>query len=200
MKAALGRPGNVIVKVVLDDVPADRRPAQVTISTPDCRWVTGPGKPAPEASRGSGIASEANQWTCRFEDVTPGAPLRFWIASEGGAIDEQLFKLRSGETKTIELRPRASGKARFSTTGKLTGAVRLQVGDESGGWYGVAEKAVDPAAVWTHEVERPAGTFRWRVQVFPLDVPARLRQPKIVEGEAKIEAGKTTEIAVRVPE
>ena len=111
-----------------------------------------------------------------------------------------LSTIGSGETKTIELRPRLAGNVKLATTGKVAGGFVLQVGDDRGVWHWVASKTPERPDTWTHELIRPPGPFRWRVEVWPLDVAPRLRQPRVVEGEVTIEAGKTSAIKVAIPD
>ena len=147
----------VLAHVALDDIPAEKRPERITIWAPDARWVTEPGKPSPNSTRGCGVANEANGWTCRFEDVAPDVPLRFWIDGKD-FTDEQLLTIGSGETRTIELRPKAAGSAKFSSATLVTGGVALSVADERGNWHRVTAGVLDRPAVSDSRARTSTGT------------------------------------------
>ena len=199
IRVALGRTGIVVAHVALDDIPAEKRPERITIWAPDARWVTEPGKPSPTATRGCGVANEANGWTCRFEDVAPDVPLRYWIDGKD-FTDEQLLTIGSGETRTIELRPKAAGSAKFSSATPVTGGITLSVADERGYWHWVTAGVLDRPAVWTRRVRPSPGGVPLACRGLTSRRTRETARAAIAEGEATIEAGKVTAITVALPE
>lgn len=200
IRVEIGRPGVIVAKIVLDDLPAGARPERFAIFTwnESPRWVTAPGKPAPKATRGFGAAEAANDWTCRFEDVRPNVPIRFWVEGYGreDLYDERIVSVGFGEEKTIELRPVVRGTATFTTPPTLSGHVDLHIAGDDGGWHHVASWELQRGKNWSHPQARRPGPFRWRAQLWPLDLPAALRVPKTIEGASEVQAGKTVTIPI----
>ena len=200
LRIVLARPGVLVARVVPDGASAASRPEVWPVSVGDfqARWVSEPGKPVPGVPRGSGRADAAHGWTCRFEDLRSNAAVRCW-AEGAGMFDETFVKIGPGEEKTIELRPRATGAAKLETSRKVIGWVVIEVADDTGGWHHVANKSLARLEAATFEITRPAGAFRWRARLWPIDSPGT-NPPKTAEGEAKIEAGKMTAIVVDLPD
>lgn len=204
LRIELGRPAVLVARVALDDLPAALVPQRVAFSVlgwagdPAGKWVRDPGKPVLERGPGIGEADASNSWTCRFELVPTDVPVRIGLLNPG-LFDEKIVKLAPGEEKTVELRPVAEGKAKLVMSRVVPAALVVKDRGPGGEWVeSLRVNEVKPR--WSKEVRRRPGPYQWRVEIWPLDVPPRQRVPKIVEGEALIEAGKTTEVVIPVPE
>lgn len=195
----LGKPAGLSVRVVLDDVPGQSRPASVRVQLPEFGGVAveESGKPVRNQPAVSSRASAANGWTCRFELVPTGIPLRVAAAGQTHAA-ETVVTLAPGEDRTVELRLAPAGKVRFEATKPVRAGFVLKLLDADGEWREIVRQTHETREPWSCEQLRRAGPLRYRVESWPLDLPARLRSPQVLEGETTIEAGKTAGVPVPV--
>ena len=162
----------VVARVVLDGSSAASRPEAGQCSRRSrLRWVTEPGKPVPGATRGSGSADAAQ----RVDVPVRGRSIQRRSGSGSrpqGCSDETFLTIGSGETKTIELRPRADRRreARDFPQGDRTGRHR---GRRRHAAAGITSRTGRRAPGGGDSRDRPPpGPFRWRVRVLPIDLPA----------------------------
>jgi hypothetical protein len=199
LRIEMGRPAQLSVRVVLDGLSEQSRPESVAIRLPDFAGVAvaESGKLVPNQTPGSGRADASNGWTCRFELVATGIPLRVVAATQPDTA-EAIVTLAPGEDRTVELRLAPGGKIRFEASKQVRAGFVLKVLDPDGEWREVLRQTHEKREPWSCEWFRPAGPLKWKVEVWPLEVPARLRTPKVVEGETAVEAGKTATVVVPV--
>ena len=78
--------------------------------------------------------------------------------------------LAPGEEKTVELRPVECGTARFTTSKPVNAGLVFKDRDAAGEWVEMfrVHEAKDG---WAQDLRRRPGPFRWRVEVWSLDVP-----------------------------
>jgi hypothetical protein len=201
IRMAIGKPAVVTVRVDLAAIPAAERPQSIAVFTVPgdaVRWVTSPGQPAPNATRGYGSADAANDWTVRFDDVTPNVPIRFW--TYGPLHASARITVGFGEDKALVLRPAPGVPVTFTGRAGASGCrLVLFVKDADGTWSPVDWATWEPGKEWRGSERWFApGRLEWRAERFDPESD-RDDADAVVEGVLDLAAGKAREVPIVFP-
>ena len=204
LRMEIGKPATITVRIDLRALPEDARPESVSVwmlPADAAQWMSKPGVPAPQCTRGYGRADASNGWTILLGDVTPDVPISIRTSSRGGKDSraEAVVTVGFGEEKEITLKPVVSAKVTFVKPEHAPpGGVVISIKRPDGTWEPIEWSTVwEDGKEWKVERDVLPGRLLWRAERFALGTEPEERVALgMVEGEVEAAAGESREVRI----